>query len=122
MPVLRQIHCAIDVGPANIRLPEYRVTYHDRRVDAYIPVPATDQAFSIYVSTRGYIAPGLAAFVFIDGQYQCNRNQFGFQEPVDDADDSTCNVDFRLRQKEEQTQADKFIGREWTFQSLNFGK
>ncbi|KAK0933350.1 hypothetical protein LTS01_026176, partial [Friedmanniomyces endolithicus] len=58
----------------------------------------------------GYIAPGLAAFVFMDGQYQCNRNRLRLKLPEDGVDPSQYEIDFYMRQKEEKAADGRFVG------------
>jgi len=76
---------------------------------------------------------GLAVFVFIDGQYQCNRNKLGLVLPEGEPEQAIVKkgerpekrpyeVDFCLKQKEEKTVTGTFVGREWTFAELNTGK
>ncbi|KAK0848845.1 hypothetical protein LTS02_013889, partial [Friedmanniomyces endolithicus] len=119
MPTLKQINCSIELGSSNAKLKEYGARYSDGAVETFIAVPDTKMPFYIHLETKGYIAPGLAAFVFMDGQYQCNRNRLGLKLPVDGVDSSQYEVDFYMRQKEEKGADGRFVGREWTFAQLN---
>lgn len=59
-------------------------------------------------------------FVFIDGEYQCNRNKRCGGLPGGRGDEA--DLEFRVRQKEEKLPNGKFIGREWCFTELRTGK
>lgn len=122
MPPLQQITCSIELGTSNIRLKEYGHRYGDGYVECFVPVPGTDIPFNIHVQSAGYIAPGLAAFVFMDGAYQCNRNRLGLQLPGEGVPSSEVEADLYLRQREEKTSQGSFVGREWTFTKLNTGR
>ncbi|KAK0985293.1 hypothetical protein LTS01_010326 [Friedmanniomyces endolithicus] len=119
MPTLKQINCSIELGSSNAKLKEYGARYSDGAVETFIAVPDTKMPFYIHLETKGYIAPGLAAFVFMDGQYQCNRNRLGLKLPVAGVDSSQYEIDFYMRQKEEKGADGRFVGREWTFAQLN---
>ncbi|KAK0286181.1 hypothetical protein LTR35_004615 [Friedmanniomyces endolithicus] len=119
MPTLKQINCSIELGSSNAKLKEYGARYSDGAVETFIAVPDIKMPFYIHLETKGYIAPGLAAFVFMDGQYQCNRNRLGLKLPVDGGDPSQYEIDFYMRQKEEKGADGRFVGREWTFAQLN---
>lgn len=121
MPTLKQVTCSIELGPGNKRLKEYGAKYGDGHVEAFIPVPENDISFTIHIQTDGYIAPGLAFFVFMDGEYQCNRNRLGFVLPGPGVDPSEYETTFRMRQKEDRSDSDTFIAREWAFSKLNKG-
>jgi hypothetical protein len=98
MPTLSKIHCSIQLSPTNTPLPEYKRSYLDSGVSVYIPVPNLGSApsFNIHLKTDVYIAPGLAMFVFIDGQYQCNRSKM--MPPLG----TKGGLEMRVRQKEEK--------------------
>lgn len=121
MPTLKQVNCSLEIGQKNIQLKEYGARYNDGSVECFIAVPEAEMPFTIHMNTRGYIASGLAMFVFIDGEYQCNRNKRcpslpGASERLEDYD-----IDFRVRQKEEKTPDGRFIGRDWCFKELKVG-
>ena len=121
MPQLKQISCHVEVGNANMSLPEYSTRYQDGCVQTFIAVPEIDVPFTVHIKTQGYIAPGLAFFIFIDGEYHCNRNRINLRLPDTDISPKQYEVEFRLRQKEEKTTDDTFVTREWTFAKLNRG-
>jgi len=122
MPTLKQITCSLELGPRSTKLKEYGVRYSDGAVETFIAVPETKIPFYIHLETKGYIAPGLAAFVFIDGQYQCNRNKLRLQLPEDGMDLSQYEIEFYMRQKEEKAADGRFVGREWAFAELKTSK
>ena len=122
MPKLNQINCSIELGSSNTKLKEYGSRYKDGYVETFINVPDTDVTFTIHVKTEGYIAPGIAIFVFMDGVPQCNRNRIGLKFPGDGVEPREYEVELRLRQKEEKTSSGTFVVREWTFKKLNRGK
>ncbi|EFE34654.1 uncharacterized protein ARB_06417 [Trichophyton benhamiae CBS 112371] len=75
MPTLKQLTCHIEWANCSIPFKEYGVTYRDGSVECLIPVQPASTPFSIRLTSSGYIAPGLAMFVYMDGVYQCNRNR-----------------------------------------------
>ena len=85
------------------------------QTDASIP-------FTIHIASKGYIHSGLAFFVFIDGEYQCNRNRIALKTPGRGVSPTYYEVEFRLRQKEEKTAENRFVAREWTFEKLDRGE
>lgn len=121
MPSLKQVNCSVELGPNNTKLKEYGARYSDGSVECFIAVPETRLPFTIHMTTRGYIASGLAMFVFVDGQYQCNRNKRCPTLPGVSQATEDYKIEFRVRQKEEKTPDGKFIGREWSFTELNVG-
>ncbi|KAF2808607.1 uncharacterized protein BDZ99DRAFT_341652, partial [Mytilinidion resinicola] len=122
MPSLKDINCSIELAGSYEKLHEYGVTYSDGVVEAYIPIPTNPKPFTVHLTTSGYIAPGLAMFVYIDGVYQCNRNRQGLIIPDGTVSLDRTLVDFRVRQKEETRSDGRFLGREWSFEKLNVGK
>jgi len=75
--------------------------------------------FSVKCKTTGFIGQGIAAFVFLDGVYQANRNQLGVHS-VNQRDSTS--VEFIFRQKEEWDRREgTIIGREWKFSDLDTG-
>ena len=121
MPKLKQISCSIELGSSNIKLNEYDTQYSDGYVETFVAVPETDLPFTIHVTSGGYIAPGLALFVFMDGEYQCNRNRSNLKLPGGDTPSGDYEIDFRLRQKEENASDCSFVARDWTFAKLQRG-
>ncbi|KAI7281517.1 hypothetical protein KC345_g4060 [Hortaea werneckii] len=122
MPKLKQLVCSIELGQSRTPLQEYGARYSDGAVESFVAVPDTKIPFCIRLKSEGYIAPGLAAFVFMDGQYQCNRNKLQLRMPDDGMPESDYEIDFCLRQKEEKTANGTFVGRQWSFAELNTTK
>lgn len=126
MPSLKQLICQVEWALSEVPFDEYAITYWDGIVQCYIPAPSNPTPFSIRVQSEGFIAPGLAVIVFIDGVYQCNRNRCGLVDPHTTSGfnraDSKCSVEFRLRQQEQCLPSGKWLSREWCFQSQSEGK
>ncbi|KAL1302488.1 hypothetical protein AAFC00_002879 [Neodothiora populina] len=121
MPTLRQLTCSIELGSTDLKLDEFGTRYGDGHVETYVAVPYEDISFSIHLTSKGYVAPGIAFFVFIDGQYQCNRNRRGLLVPEHNTPSKQYEIDLRARQKETKQPDGSFIGRDWTFHELNTG-
>ncbi|KAI5239847.1 hypothetical protein E4T43_06546 [Aureobasidium subglaciale] len=119
MPSLKQLTCSIELGSTHTKITEYGKDYGDGYVTSYIAVPSEAVNFSIYLTSHGYVAPGLAMFVYMDGQYQCNRNRRGLMLPGKGVKDEQFEVDLRVRQKESKQSDGSFLGRDWTFHGLN---
>ncbi|KAH0292077.1 hypothetical protein M436DRAFT_84526 [Aureobasidium namibiae CBS 147.97] len=119
MPSLKQLICSIELGSTHTKVVEHGKDYGDGHVTSYIAVPSEEVNFSIHLTSHGYIAPGLAMFVYMDGQYQCNRNRRGLQVPAKGVRDEQVEVDLRVRQKESKQADGSFLGRDWTFHGLN---
>jgi hypothetical protein len=115
MVTLNNLECSIYIEDSSIKLTEYNQRYADGAVKLYVAAPAIDAAFRIRIIANGYVAQGVAAFVYIDGRYQCNRN---CMTPVT----GDGKIELNLRQKEEKTAQGHFIGRDWRFTSLGKGK
>jgi len=122
MPVLNQLHCSIELGRTNTLMDEYGIQYGDRSVVSYVPIPSESINFSIHLTSQGYIAPGLAMFVYIDGQYQCNRNKSDLALPEDGVPSANFEIDFRVRQKEERLSNGTLVGRDWSFSKINISE
>lgn len=60
-------------------------------------------------------------FVYIDGEYQCNRGRNNLKVPTSTTQEHHTNVDFVVRQKEESLSDGNFLGRQWIFGSLGEG-
>ncbi|KAL8670689.1 MAG: hypothetical protein Q9168_004793 [Polycauliona sp. 1 TL-2023] len=73
----------------------------------------------IRLRSDGYIAPGLSMFVYIDGEYQCNRGRNNLKVPTSTTQKHHTNVDFVVRQKEESLSDGNFLGRQWLFGNLD---
>ena len=122
MPTLKQLTCQIELTESNRPLPEFGTTYSDGFVQTFVALPTTSSTpFSIHLTSKGYIAPGLAMFVYMDGVYQCNRNQQGLKLPTDTAKPGASEIDFRVRQKETKLDDGSYLGKEWRFEKLNIG-
>jgi hypothetical protein len=119
MPSLKQLSCSIELGSTNTKLTEYGKDYGDGHVTSYIAVPGEEVKFSVHLSSTGYIASGLAMFVFMDGHYQCNRNRRGLVLPGPRVSAEQYEVDLRVRQKESKQADGSFLGRDWSFHGLN---
>jgi hypothetical protein len=119
MPSLKQLTCSIELGSTHTTVVEYGKDYGDGHVTSYIAVPSEEVNFSVHLTSQGYIAPGLAMFVYMDGQYQCNRNRRGLKVPAKGVPDEQVEVDLRVRQKESKQADGSFLGRDWTFHGLN---
>lgn len=122
MPELSQLACAIELGVTHKPLTEYNVQYTNTHVSCYVCVPDFESSIAISLKSTGYVGPGLAAFIFIDGQYQANRNRTGLAVPDEDTPRRKWQIDFKFRQKEElQSDATTLLGRGWTFAKLKVG-
>jgi hypothetical protein len=121
MPKLKQLLCSVERVDSNIPFREYGTSYGDGFVQTHIVVPAAPTRFTLHLTSTGYIAPGLAMFVFIDGVYQCNRNVDGLIPPSEGTDRSQTEIDFLVRQKEQMLDDDTWVGREWRFEKFNIG-
>jgi len=116
MPALKQLTCHVE-GPGNIALPEYETEYRDGLVESWIIPTPPEVPFTIHLSSKGYIAPGLAMFVYMDGVYQCNRNRTGLVYSSKSLHDK--EIDFRVRQKEEKDKPEWYTARDWFFAELD---
>jgi hypothetical protein len=121
MPRLRQITCQVEWPDTGLKFEEYGTVYGDGLVETFIAVPDKPQPFSIHLTSKGYIAEGLAMLVYMDGEYQCNRNRLHLKPPEKAQARDRTDVDFRLRQKEKTIGGGTFIGRDWRFDSHNIG-
>ena len=122
MPSLKQLTCHIERGPTNVPLREYSTVYGDGVVTTFVGIPSTPTPFSIHLTSRGFIANGLAMFVYIDGAYQCNRNRRDLVPPEPGVESHYTNINFRVRQKEIRQGGGQFIAHEWRFEKLDVGK
>ena len=79
MPTLNHVTSTVRLANAlDEPVPEYATAYSDRAVSAYIAIPQHRSWFEIHLDSDGYVAPGLAAFVYVDGTYAGNKNAVGF--------------------------------------------
>lgn len=123
MPKLKQLICSVELFPSTTKLKEYGTKYTDGSVETFIAVPRDPTRFAITLTQDGYIAPGIAMFVFMDGVYQCNRNRRDLKLPGDGVPLNQTQVDFRVHQKEDvMKDTGKFVARDWTFEELDTGK
>lgn len=121
MPTLKQLTCNIEWAATGTPLSEYCTSYLDGYVQTYVEVPEIPVSFAIHLTSDGYIAPGLAMFVYIDGEYQCNRNRNNLKK-FSKKTNKPREIDFRVRQKEIILANGSFIGKQWSFQTVKIGK
>lgn len=124
MPTLKQLTCHVEWANSRVPFHEHATSYEDGVVTSYIAVPTAPTPFCINLKSSGYIASGLAMFVFMDGVYQCNRNRDDLVSSIglEKADKKAFEVNFSVRQKEEKLPDDGWIGRTWRFEPLQIGK
>ena len=67
MPTLKQLTCNVEWASSRVPLQEYHTIYADGYVETFIAVPSTPAPFSIHLQSHGYIAPGIAMFVYASG-------------------------------------------------------
>ncbi|KAM0718506.1 hypothetical protein Q7P37_005576 [Cladosporium fusiforme] len=129
MPTLGHLSCNILLPPTDTPLPTYKHKYLDSSVSAYVPVPNIPilhaaPSFNIQLRSNAWIAPGLAAFVYIDGVYHCNRSK----RAPDIGTPGGSGVEIRLRQREDKMAGPRgqssgdFVGREWRWVELGVEK
>ncbi|KAF6236503.1 hypothetical protein HO173_005284 [Letharia columbiana] len=118
MPTLKQLTCNVEWAGSRLPLQEYHTIYADGYVETFIAVPSTPTPFSIHLRSHGYIAPGLAVFVYMDGVYQCNRNRRNLEIPNENTSRKKFEVDFIVRQKEELLWDGTFEGKQWGFEKV----
>lgn len=121
MPTLKQLTCTIEWAGSQIALKEYSTAYSDGFVQTYVAIPPVSTTFSVHLRSNGYIAPGLAMFVYMDGKYQCNRNRRNLKVPDGTMSRRHTEIDFRVRQKEEKLEDGSYLGKEWRFEKLSIG-
>jgi len=121
MPTLKQLTCTIEWAGSQVALKEYSTAYSDGFVQTYVAIPPASTTFSVHLKSNGYIAPGLAMFVYMDGKYQCNRNRRNLRVPDGTMSRRLTEIDFRVRQKEEKLEDGSYLGKEWRFEKLNTG-
>lgn len=118
MPTLKQLTCTVEWSASSLPLKEYQTTYTDGFVETYVAIPPVPTPFSVRLRSHGYIAPGLAMFVYMDGEYQCNRNRPNLKIPDETTPKKYTEIDFRVRQKEEMMSDGTFRGKQWRFEKL----
>jgi hypothetical protein len=122
MPTLKQLRCEIEWGTTGNAFPEYGTTYGDGVVETYIAIPEHPQPFAVRLRSRSYIAEGLAMLVFMDGDYQCNRNRLGLKLSKHGLHPRMTEIDIRVRQREKALGGGSYLGREWRFDKHNIGE
>ena len=121
MPTLKQLTCEIEWGNQKTPFPEYGTTYGDGVVETYIAIPDHAQPFAVHLTSKGYVAEGLAMMVFMDGEYQCNRNRLSLKPPEPEVSPRMTNIELRVRQKEKPLGRGTYLGRGWRFDKHNVG-
>lgn len=115
MPSLGPLSCEVIIANNNRTLPEYNTTYYNQAVQTHIAVPSYRARFQITLKADSFIASGLAAFVFIDGNYQTNRNKRGYTE------NGKSKFEVLFSGAETAVEKDKVIKAGWWFDNVNFG-
>ncbi len=122
MPSLKDLVCHVQWADTGSSFPEYATAYGDGLVETYIAIPSHPQVFNIRLKSRMFVSEGLAMVVFIDGQYQCNRNRVNLQPGSKDVPENRSTIDFLVRQKEKPLGDGTYMGREWRFDDYNLGE
>jgi hypothetical protein len=122
MPKLKSLVCQIQWAETGVPFHEYATCYGDGVVETYIVVPNRPQPFTIQLTSKGFIYEGLAAVVFIDGNYQCNRNRVNLLPAKRGIPRERAEIDFVFRQKEKSMGDGIYMGREWRFDNHNIGR
>lgn len=121
MPTLKHLTCSLEWAGSKTPLREYRTAYCDGRVETFVAIPSIPTAFSVRLRSHGYIAPGLAMFVYVDGDYQCNRNRRNLKIPDGTTPRKDTEINFNVRQKEDMLVDGTFIAKEWRFEKVKTG-
>lgn len=121
MPSLKDLVCVVQWANTGSPFPEYGTQYGDGVVETYIAIPSHPQAFTIRLTSRKFICEGISMVVFIDGNYQCNRNRVNLQPYKKNLPKNRYEVDFIVRQKEKPMGDGTYMGREWRFDDHNIG-
>ncbi|KAF2716362.1 hypothetical protein K431DRAFT_316592 [Polychaeton citri CBS 116435] len=123
MPKLMGLECSIQTGAGSVPLKEYGHRYGDGVVETFVAVPTKAMPFAISLKAHEYIAPGLAMFVFIDGEIQCNRNRTGMKMPGPGTSPQDYYREFLVRGSEKKDKrTGRFIQHEWLFSKLRTEK
>ena len=121
MPTLGGLACYVQWADTNQPFQEYNTTYGDGIVETYIAIPDKPQPFNIRVTSNKFMCEGLAAVVYIDGAYQCNRNRVNLVYSKPGLPRERTEIDFLLRQKETPIKDGSYLGRQWRFDDHNIG-
>ena len=121
MPKLKQLDCQVKWAGSNVPLKEYHVSYGDGFVRSYVAVPPIATPFYIQLKSNGFIAPGLAMFVYIDGEYHCNRNRCNLKSVNEAAAKHEIEVDIIVRQREKLIPGGQFVAKQWRFRPDHTG-
>ncbi|KAI1626499.1 hypothetical protein EDD37DRAFT_350711 [Exophiala viscosa] len=119
MPTLKDLVCHVEWADTGSPFPEYGTIYGDGLVETFIAIPNHPQAFTVRLTSRRFIFEGLAMIIFIDGNYQCNRNRCNLRPPQKDQPKNRTEIDFTVRQKEKPLGDGTYMGREWRFDDYN---
>ena len=124
MPSLKGLTCSIQWADTNLPFQEYGTCYGDGVVETFIAVPNKPRPFNIRLTSKGFIFEGLAAVVFMDGTYQCNRNRVNLIPAKKGIPRERTEIDFVMRQKEKPALDGDgtYMGREWRFDDHNIGR
>ncbi|RMZ86453.1 hypothetical protein DV736_g6321, partial [Chaetothyriales sp. CBS 134916] len=119
MPTLKSLSCQIRWSDTDGPFQEYGTQYGDGVVETYVVVPDKPQRFYIRLTSKGFVHEGLAAIVFMDGTYQCNRNRVNLIPAKNGRPRERSEIDFIMRQKEKTIGEGLYIGRQWRFDNHN---
>jgi hypothetical protein len=121
MPKLKNLSCQVQWAKTGVPFTEHALVYGDGVAECYITVPKHPQPFRIQLKSTAFIHEGLAAFVYIDGKYQSNRNRVNLLAPKKGRPSDRTEINFILRQKEQPLGDELYLGREWRFDDHNIG-
>lgn len=121
MPVLNQLECYIKLADSGLRLIEYDTWWGANAVECYVAIPNQPSPFKIQLDCKGYVSPALAAYVYMDGVYQCNRFNKGPLPPEDARTLDDTKMGITLTGKEYYLQGSRQIQQPWRFEKLNVG-
>ena len=121
MPKLKNLTCHVQWADTGTPFQEYQTWYGDGVVETFIVVPNRPQPFTIRLTSKSFIFEGLAAVVFMDGHYQCNRNRVNLLSAKKGVPRERTEIDFLFRQKEKSMGDGVYMGREWRFDDHNIG-
>lgn len=124
MPYFRDLTCRLEWIKTRSRLKEYGTKYGENHAQASVAIPEVSLAspFGVRLISHGYIAPGLAMFVYKDGVYQCNRIRTNLKLPGHNTATGKYEVNFSVKQKEVYKTGSLFEARPWSFEEDESGK